>query len=224
LIQDINSSFQLIVDMEADALELVIRSRPTILEILENRGYNVDAYKGKSAEALQKFATTDTNLLEIQVEHENGTRMTVMYWVEGSRRLRLDTILTELFMDNPKNYTTARDEFIILLSEPYHAAFDLQAAKQWNLYKARVSFFQLKNLISNPAKHTFVPPHRKLAPAEISAVVASLHMKSKSEFSQIKYHSDMQARVLGLVPGDVVEIRRPSETAGEYNTYRVCTI
>jgi DNA-directed RNA polymerase subunit H (RpoH/RPB5) len=211
--------------MEAETLDLIVRSRPTILEILEDRGYNMEAYKGASPETLQKFATTSAELLKIQAEHENGTRVSVLYWVEGACRLRLEHELRALWSDeNPNHFDITKDEIIIILSETFHDAFHLHAAKQWNTLKARVTFFHLKNLISNPSKHTFVPPHRKLSPAEITSVVASLHMKSKSEFPHIKYHIDIQARVHGLVPGDVVEIRRPSETAGEYTTYRVCTI
>jgi DNA-directed RNA polymerase subunit H (RpoH/RPB5) len=82
--------------------------------------------------------------------------------------------------------------------------------------------FHLKNLISNPARHTFVPPHRKLTQGEIDTVIAETHVKTKSEFPHIKYHRDIQARVLGLVPGDVVEIKRPSETCGIYTMYRIC--
>jgi DNA-directed RNA polymerase subunit H len=211
--------------MDAETLDLIIRGRPTILEILEDRGYNVESYKGATADTLQKFATTNADLLKIQAEHENGMRVTVLYWVEGMVRLRLEGELNKFWAEeNTDRYDPAKDEIIVILSEPFHDAFHLHAAKQWNLRKARVTFFQLKNLISNPARHSMVPPHRKLSPEEIQSVVSSLHIKSKNEFPHIKYHIDMQARVHGLVPGDVVEIRRPSETAGEYTSYRVCLI
>ena len=214
--------------MDADTLDLIVRSRNTILEILERRGYNVDSYKNMSPETLHKFATTNTELLKIQVtqrDNPESMRSTVLYWVDGAIRLRLESELNNLWSDeNPEHYDPAKDEIIVLLGEPFHEAFNLHAAKQWNKRKARMSFFQLKNVVSNPANHTFVPPHRKLSPEESSSVVESLHMKSKNEFPHIKYHVDMQARVHGLVPGDIVEIRRPSETAGEYILYRVCTI
>ena len=57
---------------------------------------------------------------------------------------------------------------------------------------------------------------------EAEEVMTRYHIRSKSEFPKIVYHVDMQARVLGLVPGDLVEIRRPSPTSGEYVFYRVC--
>jgi DNA-directed RNA polymerase subunit H (RpoH/RPB5) len=43
------------------------------------------------------------------------------------------------------------------------------------------------------------------------------------ELPHIKYHFDMQARILGLLPGEIVEIKRPSPTIGEYPMYRICT-
>jgi DNA-directed RNA polymerase subunit H (RpoH/RPB5) len=68
-----------------------------------------------------------------------------------------------------------------------------------------------------------VPRHRKLSEEECDFVIKKLKLKSKSELPHIKYN-DIQSRVLGLVPGDIVEIRRPSETVGEYTLFRVCTV
>jgi DNA-directed RNA polymerase subunit H (RpoH/RPB5) len=119
-------------------------------------------------------------------------------------------------------YDPKRDEVIVILSEPFHEVFHLQAAKLWNRLKARISFFNIKNLVSNPRHHVAVPPHRKLSPEEVEGIMTRYHIRSKSEFPKIVYHVDMQARVLGLVPGDLVEIRRPSPTSGEYVFYRVC--
>jgi DNA-directed RNA polymerase subunit H (RpoH/RPB5) len=33
----------------------------------------------------------------------------------------------------------------------------------------------------------------------------------------------MVARILGLLPGDIVKILRPSPSAGEYISYRICS-
>jgi DNA-directed RNA polymerase subunit H (RpoH/RPB5) len=216
--------------MDADILDLIIRSRSTILEILENRGYNVDSYKGISPEEVLKFATTNTDLLRINApKKEDGSapmnRAVVLYWVNTPVRLRIETEMTNLFdEENPLRMDPQNDDIMIILGEPFHDVFHLQAAKQWNSRKARIGFFQIKNLISNPAKHIIVPPHRKLSQSEISALIPQIHLKTKSELPHIKFHVDMQARVLGLVPGDVVEIGRPSETAGESIIYSYCSL
>jgi DNA-directed RNA polymerase subunit H (RpoH/RPB5) len=213
--------------MEAD-IELILRSRPTILEIVENRGYDVSSFKDVSPEDLLKMASATPELLRIVgTKVPEGPapmeRCIVLYWVTNPIRLRLEQEIAKLWdEDNAQHYTKETDEVIIILSEPYHEVFDLTSVKQWNVHKIRVSFFHLKNIVTNPSKHTFVPPHRKLTPDEIATVITQTHIKAKTEFPHIKYHRDIQARVLGLVPGDVVEIKRPSETCGIYTMYRVC--
>lgn len=218
--------------MDSETLDLIVRSRPTILSILYDRGYNVDAYKGISPEEIFRLAVSAQGLLRINAARgESSTapmeRAVVMYWVESNYRAKIENELDKILekdTTNPDKVDPEKDELVIIISEPFHDNFHSAAVKAWVGKKARISFFPLKNIISNPAKHMFVPPHRKLEEDELTAVTKALHMKSRFEFPHIKFHADIQARVLGLVHGDVVEIRRPSETCGEYVYYRVCTL
>jgi len=219
--------------MDAEVLDLIVRSRHTILEILNDRGYDVDAHKGISPEEIFRLAVANQTLLRIVAPKKADSaapmeRAVVVYWVEGNYRAKAESELEKLKPEEgpvgPEHYNPEKDELIVLLSEPFHDNFHLLAIKQYLQTKSRINFFALKNLVSNPAKHMFVPPHRKLSEEERDAVVKALHMKSRFEFPHIKFHVDMQARVLGLVHGDVVEIQRPSETCGEYIYYRVCSL
>ena len=216
--------------MDADTIDYIVRSRPTICEILTNRGYDVEEYKGVSPKDLMTLIATNMASLEIIAKRREGAqapmeRAVVIYNVEGPIRLSLNNI-SKLFdpeeTDKPLNPAT--DDVIILHNEPHHDAFTAQAQRQWLEHKARVSFFTLKNLISNPANHIFVPPHRKLSADEATGVMKRLCVDSKAAFPHIKFHADMQARVLGLVPGDLVEIQRSSDSAGVTTLFRVCTL
>jgi DNA-directed RNA polymerase subunit H (RpoH/RPB5) len=213
--------------MEAETIDFIIRSRRTILEIVEERGYNVDSYKDVSPEDILKIATTSSQLLKIvatKTVDDITKRCIVLYWVENAVRLRLETEINALYdTDNDTHYQPS-DEIIVILAEPFHEVFHTQASKQWITRKATLSFFNLKHVINNPSRHAFVPPHRKLSAEEVTAITSSLHLKSKSELPHIKYHVDMQARVLGAIPGDIIEIKRPSETCGLYTVYRVCSL
>jgi DNA-directed RNA polymerase subunit H (RpoH/RPB5) len=204
--------------MDVELLDLISRTRPVILEILGNRGYDVTALENKVPTATTlDFTVSRTIKVEDADVQENAH---VKYFAESCKQ-RIETILTKMWDEllDPE-----RDEVLIVLSEPYHEVFDLQAIKMWGKRKARVSFFNIRHIISNPAKHSVVPPHRKLSESEAEAVLAKHHVRHKSELPRILYHIDMQARVLGLRPGDIVEIRRPSPTSGEYIIYRVCTL
>ena len=230
-------------------IDLIVRSRPVILEILESRGYDVSKYKDVSPTDMYLLASKKPSVLTITAKKSPDSaatkdRVVVLYWTENKLyRQSAGTILEKIYAkleappaaeddeeapvggagesEDDVNIDPHRDEIVILISEPFHEQYNQLALAAWNK-KVRVSFFALKNLISNPAKHFMVPPHRKLSPEETAEVLKNLHMRSVNEFPHIKFHFDMQSRVLGLVPGDVVEIQRPSETAGIYTFYRVC--
>jgi DNA-directed RNA polymerase subunit H (RpoH/RPB5) len=209
-----------------ETLDYIIRSRPTILEILRNRGYDTSAHEGISPAEIRLLATTSANLLKMEVKKvsEPSKRVVVLYWVESSFHHKAEKEVEKNWdEENAARYEPENDELLIVLNEPMNEAFHTTAKRQWASRKARVNFYGLKNLLSNPARHRMVPPHRLLTVEEADVVKTRLHMKSKSEFAHIKFHEDIQARVLGLVPGDVVEITRPSETAGISTTYRICS-
>jgi DNA-directed RNA polymerase subunit H (RpoH/RPB5) len=216
--------------MEAETIDQIIRSRPTIIEVLNDRGYDMTNYQMTDPEEILKLATTSSNLLKIVAtkpgkEGEASERVIVLYWVEGTYRLRVEPLTTELWdEDNPDHYNPETDTVIIMLGEAYHPVFDVQSAKQWTIRKARVSYFNMKNLISNPLHHIMQPQFRKLSADEIAQLVKELRLKSKKNLPHIIYHVDMVARTLGLVPGDVVHFKRGSETCGEVDGYRVCVI
>jgi DNA-directed RNA polymerase subunit H (RpoH/RPB5) len=56
---------------------------------------------------------------------------------------------------------------------------------------------------------------------EGKAEMERLHVTQKSQLPLIKHH-DIQSRLMGLVPGDIVEIMRPSPTAGVARILRIC--
>lgn len=209
-----------------ETLDYIVRSRPTILEILRNRGYDTAAHEGISPIEIKKLATTSVDLLKMELRNTTNPdkRIIVLYWVESTVRHKAEAEVDKQWdEENAGRYFPENDELFIILNEPMNEAFHMAAKRQWSSRKARISFYGVKNLLSNPARHRMVPPHRLLTVEEADAVKAYLHMKSKSEFAHIKFHEDIQARILGLVPGDVVEIIRPSETAGTSLTYRYCS-
>jgi DNA-directed RNA polymerase subunit H (RpoH/RPB5) len=207
-----------------DVLDLIVRSRPTVLEVLELRGFNVDSLKDESPEDLvTKSSTALTNdieleLLRIQVDSKDETRKAhVFYWMGSVKQKRKN-----MFPLDEALGIEDGDDVIVLLNEPIHDDFHKIAITRREY--EHISFFNIRNLVTNPMKHVLVPIHRKLSPEEGEAVLKELHAPSKSVLPAIKYHVDMIARVLGLMPGDIVEITRPSITAGEYKLWRVCTL
>ena len=85
----------------------------------------------------------------------------------------------------------------------------------------KVRYFQISAIVTNPLKHMLVPLHQKVPAEEVPALLKSMYAK-KTQLPLIRFHEDPIARMIGLIPGDVVQISRPSPTAGECILYRVC--
>ena len=115
-------------------------------------------------------------------------------------------------------------EAVVMLVDDSHPMADIftsASLNQWNKNKFRLSFFLVDHLVNNPAEHVLVPKHERVPVGEHPELLKQMYAK-KTQFPLIVFHQDIQARILGLVPGDIVKITRPSPSAGYYVEYRVC--
>jgi DNA-directed RNA polymerase subunit H (RpoH/RPB5) len=103
-----------------------------------------------------------------------------------------------------------------------NVVFDTAAMGAWIQKKLRIAFFQARTLVINPLMHQDVPKHELVPAAEHTDFLAKMKIKSKSNLPIVRFHNDMIARLIGAMPDDIVKITRPSPSAGEYITYRVC--
>lgn len=216
-------------NLEPGIADIILRSRQTILDILDDRGYDSAAYRNIAPEQILTLAEANPWAMTMIVPKRADSnapceRAAVVYILQDRIRLRLGTFKEEVYKAaaaDPAGMVRESDDLIVILNEPYHEAFDKLSITMWQEKKARMVFFHIKQLVIHPGKHVLVPPHRKLTEEEVTEVMTRLHVKNKSQFPVIK-HDDIQSRLLGLVPGDMVEIQRPSPTAGIATFYRVC--
>jgi DNA-directed RNA polymerase subunit H (RpoH/RPB5) len=223
--------------LEPGMADIIIRSRQTILDILDARGYDTSAYRNIAPAQLLVLAETNPRAMDIFVPKRAVTegeenlapseRAVVVHMLNDRIRTKLGgSFRPDLYgkaMDpTGANKINKEDDVIVIVNEPYDEKFDKASLEAWQQDKARLTFFHIKSVVVNPARHVLVPPHKKLSADAAKAAMERLHVTSKIQLPTIK-HFDIQARVLGLVPGDIVEILRPSPTAGVARCLRACT-
>ena len=173
--------------MDPVTADILIRSRQTILDILDERGYEVTPYRNISPEQILTLAEGHGRALDIFVNKKPDSnavcdRAVVVYQLHDRIRTKLGTF--------------TRDIYSVPVDSAPHSVVNL-------------------------GKHDLVPPHRKLTTEEAKELMKTYNVTQKSQFPLIK-HNDIQARRLGLVPGEFVEILRPSPTSGTMKFYRIC--
>ena len=206
-------------------IDNIYRSRMTLLDILEERGYNVDKYRKFSpAEATAAAAAFPSLSFKIS-KKDDETKVCDVRYAAVSRQ-KLDTFFDDIDDDDTEN-----TEVIVMMPGPITDAHHIIALKQYmkmkesgekERRKLRVSFFCIETIVINPLKHILVPKHEIVVPEYHKQLMDSMYITSKSKFPEIKFHVDPIARCIGAVPGDIVKITRPSASAGESIIYRVC--
>jgi DNA-directed RNA polymerase subunit H (RpoH/RPB5) len=88
--------------------------------------------------------------------------------------------------------------------------------------KDRVQFFYLPELQYDITQSRWSMPHRILKPDEVTVLLKEKNI-TKPEVQLLSIDSqDIQARIVGAIPGDVVEVIRHSDTAGQSKVWRYC--
>lgn len=203
------------------------RSRKTLLRILSERGYNTKPYEKFGPNEIEAMLVAGPEALRMDLERSpestdnNITKCRVVYSLQKLKQ-RLASFMNKLLEESDDVVDPKTTEVIVMLAAPegesvvdcYHTT----AYDQWVSRKLRISFFRIANLVLHPSDHVLVPKHQIVPKNEIAFTPAE---RAKLPF--IRFHEDMQARILGLVPGDIVKITRPSPSSGEYVMYRICS-
>lgn len=225
--------------MNVPAIDHILRSRKTLLNILASRGYNVTPYMNFGYEEIEAMLVGGEEALRMDFERAEETtdtgitKCTVRYSLTKLKQ-KIGGFITANFQVMSKDQQAvteeentidpATTEAIVMLVDDAHPLADVFTAaslNQWNNNKFRLSFFLVDQLVNNPAEHVLVPKHERVPAAEHAELLKQMYAK-KAQFPLIVFHQDIQARILGLVPGDIVKITRPSPSAGYYVEYRVC--
>lgn len=198
----------------------ITKSRNNVLDQLEKRGYDVDNYKGASI--AQVHVMFQNSQLDMLVENPNtGRKAYVKYHLGKSLRSNnimdmiddlytLDTILTK------------QDDLIIIAKDPANDSMERHLRELWAKMKYLITVVGLKQLQFNVLEHTLVPPHRVLTSEEAAEIKKKYNIVDDSQLPDISRFSPVSL-ALGIRPGEICEILRPSKTAITAPFYRICS-
>ena len=218
--------------MDFETIDILFRSRQTILQILKAKGYNTKPYEKFGPFEIESMISDKKNdCMRMNLEREVGEGSTapakciVEYAIVSRVKNRLAGYVSKLITDEETgelNIDPATTEIMVVTLEQIGDSFHAEALKQFGGKKVRISFFDAHTLISNPFEHVLVPKHELIPKESEEGLLESLRCTKKANLPKIRFHEDIIARILGLVPGDIVKITRPSPISGETVYYRVC--
>jgi DNA-directed RNA polymerase subunit H (RpoH/RPB5) len=218
--------------MNYEIIDVLYRSRLTLLEHLDTCGYNTEPYAKFSPKEITEMVKAGpvagappalSMELRKKADVETPYQKCLVVYTIGKIKQKL-LAFTNKIIDPEEGFSfdSARTELIVVTLEPIAPNFHATAFQLWmSDANIKVRFFQAAAIINNPLKHMLVPKHEKVPVDQEEQLLKSLHA-TKAQLPLIRFHEDPIARILGLVPKDIVKITRPSLTGGEAVLYRLC--
>lgn len=196
-------------------IEQLFRSRQTVLEMIEARGYKINASLHiNNIEDFKKLFYSKA--LDFRVESEGKEPVFVkwlLYIKIKPKQLKeiIEAAIEEEFPE-VENYK------MILISKT-KTTTNVEKVVKEKPFK-NVQLFCLKELIFNITKHVFVPKHELLDKEEARRLMESFFVPNLTKFP-IMLKTDPISKFYDFKAGDVCRITRYSPTSGEYFSYRV---
>lgn len=208
------------MSLKSNRVLTIYKSRNTIIEQLESLDYDMKDYKQFSINEIDAMALNDQ--LDMLVSRESdGTKVYIKYMlnVKQLRKDNLDQLIEDLY--DIESVLEKKDILIVITNEEPN---DTMVSRMKYLFDHSGIFIvmnYIKRLQFNLLNHDLVPSAKVLSVEETNKLKDKYHIHSVDKLPEIS-RFDPQALSLTLRPGQVIKIFRKSNTALEYNYYRVC--
>jgi hypothetical protein len=216
--------------MNSEPIDILYRSRITLLDHLEDSGYDTSPYRKFSPKEIGEMIKAgpvngSPPALQMELTRKTPTpglptKCLVVYTI-GKIKQKLAAFTSKIVDTEEGNFNPETTEVIVITLEPIALNFGAMALNLYNTNKTRIRYFQAASIVNNPLKHMLQPKFEKVPAEEEEPLLKSMYAK-KSQLPFIRFHEDMAARMNGFLPGDIIKITRPSLTSGECVLYRIC--
>jgi DNA-directed RNA polymerase subunit H (RpoH/RPB5) len=205
--------------MDLDKIDVIIEN---LKDMLKARGDNIDEFEEHEVEVEREDFFNDNRPIDF---HTDNTAVI----------FALTKNLRSIMMDALKKNKNNLDEFVKEFNGKYNLLLILNndllttpSITQLNIIDkllqkkgGMLQYFHIQDLLFNPTKHQYVPPHRKLSNDEAKMIMDAYNVKNKLQMPII-LHTDRIAKWIGLKQGELVEITRYNENSGKSYYYRCC--
>jgi len=200
----------------------IYKSRKVVLELMKKQGYNVKDYANFSINEVNSMKQNNQldMLLETNEDQPKKKKMYIRYYLaKAIRPANIQEMIDDLFV---LTETLKKDDtlFVIIKDDPNETLVN-ELKHIWETDGIFIVMQSIKRLQFNILDHVLVPEHIVMNDQEVQEVMRKYNINNKTEFPDIS-RFDPVAQVIGLRPGQVCRIIRPSKTAITTNYYRVC--
>ena len=210
--------------------EFLMKTRVNLLKMLKYRKIDVSAYEKFNQEELKQmlhqslldktFTNPEVGPLDMIVQNSDNSYTYVKYRLDKIKTARaIESFIEQIYNTQLK----PMDKLILVAPERINiqgSSFETMLNNFYNQMGYYVQIISLPQLMIDIVNHRDVPHHEVISETEKKDLLEKYYIKQEN--LPVILRDDAMARYLGLRPGEVVKILRPSPTSGTYTSYRIC--
>ena len=204
----------------------VYKSRRNLLDLMARQKYSVMDHIGCKFEEVNSMVNNDQLdmlLKKDEVHHETGKQpqIYIRYHLGKINKVKIRQLTDDLF--NLESMLDKRtDTVYIVTKEDINESLTNELIHIWNTDKIFVVLQSIKRLQFNILDSVYVPKHTVIEDDHLLAdIMRKYNISEMNQFPEIS-RFDPVSQVIGIKPGQVCEIDRPSKTAIISKYYRLC--
>ena len=226
-------------EQSSSAITSLYKSRVNLLNLLKRQGYNVANYEGASMHEVHTMvkhnqldmlvsttrddATTGASAEITTAAVGTGIGARSAYIKYATKKLQqkdLQNIIDDLFILD--QVLTVDDTLIIVAKHAVNDTITHVLNQLWSQDGYFIIVFSLEQLQFNILEHQYVPVHEIMNDEETKRVIQQYNITNYDQLPNISRY-DPVAQAIGIRPGQICKITRPSKTSIISCYYRVCT-
>ncbi len=206
-------------------ISTVYTSRNTILDLMGKQGYNIEDYGNFSVNEVNSMKQNNQLDMLLEKKEENPVtkrknKIYIRYYLGKTiRPSNLQEMIDDLF--NLEEILKKDDTLFIIIKDEINETLTNELKHIWESDGIFIVIENIKRLQFNILDHELVPKHTILPESEVVNIMKKYNITDKIQFPDIS-RFDPVARAIGLRPGQLCHIVRPSKTAIEADYYRIC--
>jgi DNA-directed RNA polymerase subunit H (RpoH/RPB5) len=201
----------------------IYKSRKILLDIMQfYQFYNTDEYNNFSINEVNTMYSHNQLDMLLEKVDDTGkkTKIYISYYLgKPLRPANIAEMMDDLY--NLEEILTPSDTLMIITKDDMNETMTNLLKHIYEKDKRLIIIQNIKHLQFNILENVLVPKHRVLSEVELEAVRLRYNITADTQFPDIS-RFDPVAQIIGIRPGQVCEIIRPSKTAIEGLYYRIC--
>ena len=206
-------------------ISTVYTSRNNILDLMGKQGYNIEDYANFSVNEVNSMKQNNQLDMLLEKKEENPVtkrknKIYIRYYLGKTiRPSNLQEMIDDLF--NLEEILKKDDTLFIIIKDEINETLTNELKHIWESDGIFIVIENIKRLQFNILDHELVPEHTILPESEVVNIMKKYNITDKIQFPDIS-RFDPVARAIGLRPGQLCHIVRPSKTAIKADYYRIC--